>query len=220
MTPSIVSTDVDWIAREIGPDPDDRLRAMDERASQEDFPHVGPAVGGWMALLARLVDARRIFEFGSGFGYSAYWTARELPPDGEVVLTEIDEDELALAREYFEAAGFADVAQFEHGDALDVIERYDGPFDLVLIDHQKERYVAAFEAVREKVPPGGLILADNALEGPVDPATIRGLLAGDVEEASSHNRGIASYLAHVRDADGYRTGLLPLGEGVAVTRKE
>jgi predicted O-methyltransferase YrrM len=77
---------------------------VDAFADREGFPTVGAAVGGWRALLARAVDAERVFEFGSGFGYSAYWFARELPADGEVVLTEIDEDELDQAREYLEKA--------------------------------------------------------------------------------------------------------------------
>jgi len=127
---------------------------MDARADREGSLTVGPAVGGWLRLLARSIDAERVFEFGSGYGYSAYWTAPALPEDGEIVLTEIDADELDDARENLERGGFADRARFEHGDAIETVERYDGPFDLVLIDNEKHRYAEAFEAVREKVPVG------------------------------------------------------------------
>lgn len=221
MTPSIVDEDVNWLATAIAPDPDDVLRDMDARAERESFPHVGPAVGGWLALLARAVDARRVFEFGSGFGYSAYWLARELPADGEAVLTEIDADELALAEDYFERGGLADRARFEHGDAMDVVEGVEGPFDLVLVDHQKERYADAFEAIREKVAPGGVVAADNAVTaGPIDPADVRALLAGeDAPAASDASRGIAAYLDRVRTDDSFTTGLLPLGEGLSVSVK-
>jgi predicted O-methyltransferase YrrM len=165
------------------------------------------------------VNARRIFEFGSGFGYSAYWFARALPEDGEVVLTEVDEDELSDARGYFERAGLADRARFEHGDAIETVDSYDGPFDVVLIDNEKHRYAEAFEAAREKVASGGLVLADNAVTaGSIDREDVLGLLRGDDRpEASESSAGIADYLRHVRAQDDCETALLPLGEGVAVT---
>ncbi|MDS0259195.1 O-methyltransferase [Haloarcula sp. S1CR25-12] len=205
-------------ARALAPEPDAIVAEMDERADREGFPTVGPAVGAWLRMLARLTDADRVFEFGSGFGYSAYWMAPAVPEDGEIVLTEIDADELDSAREYFERGGYADRAAFEHGDALDVVERYDGPFGVVLVDNEKQRYVEAFEAVREKVPVGGVVAADNAVEAePLDFGDIRALLAGERVAASDASRGIADYLERVRDDPDFETGLLPLGEGVAVS---
>ena len=220
MSDDVVPEAVERLAGLVGPAGDEILERMDERAQTESFPHVGPEVGGWLELLARAVDARRIFEFGSGFGYSAYWFARALPPEGEVVLTEIDADELELAREYFEAGGYADRARFEHGDALDTVDRYDGPFDVVLIDNEKERYVEAFEAVREKLRPGSLVVADNAVTAGtvVNRDEVVSLVTGMETDATDGSRGIASYLDHVRSQDDLDTVLLPLGEGLAVTR--
>ncbi|ACV48268.1 MULTISPECIES: O-methyltransferase [Halomicrobium] len=205
-------------ARTLAPGRDDVIRAMDERADREGFPTVGPAVGGWLRLLARAVDAERVFEFGSGYGYSAYWVASAIPADGEIVLTEIDADELDDARENLAAGGFEDRAHFEHGDAIETVDAYDGPFDLVLIDNEKDRYAEAFEAVREKVAPGGIVAADNAIEaGPIDFEDVRALLAGDAVDATASSHGIADYLATVRDDPDFETSLLPLGEGMAVS---
>jgi predicted O-methyltransferase YrrM len=219
MSPSLVDADVNRLATAIAPSPDDVLADMHDRAERESFPHVGPAVGGWLALLARAVDARRVFEFGSGFGYSAYWIARELPAGGEVVLTEVDADELDLARDYFERGGLADRARFEHGDALETVEAVEGAVDLVLIDHQKERYVEAFEAIRDHVPAGGIVTADNAVTaGHIEPADVRALVEGrDRPDASEASRGIAAYLCRVRDDSAFTSGLLPLGEGLSVS---
>lgn len=218
--PQILPEAVTALAEVVGPEPDELVEEMDARADREKFPTVGPAVGGWLALLARVVSARRIFEFGSGFGYSAYWFARELPDDGEVVLTEVDRGELEDARAYFERAGLAGRACFEHGDAVETVADYEGPFDVVLIDNEKSRYVEAFEAVRGKVREGGLVLADNAVTaGPIDRTDVLALLRGESVDASDASRGIADYLEHVREADSFETGLLPLGEGVAVSLK-
>jgi predicted O-methyltransferase YrrM len=215
MTEQLVSEAVASIAAGVRPDRDDVLREMDERANREGFPTVGPEVGGWLTLLARTVNAERVFEFG----YSAYWFARALDADDEIILTEIDADELDAAREYFERGGVAPTAHFEHGDAIDIVERYDGPFDVVLLDNEKGRYVEAFEAVRGKLRPGSLVLADNAVAASViDSEDVAGLLAGeDRPAATDASSGIADYLAHVRADGEFSTGLLPLGEGLAVS---
>jgi predicted O-methyltransferase YrrM len=219
VTDDLIDPTVAALVRELGPEPDEILQEMDERAETEGFPTVGPAVGGWLAQLARTVDAERVFEFGSGFGYSAYWFAQALPTDGEVVLTEVDADELADAREYFERGDVAVTARFEHGDAIETIGHYDGPFDVVLVDNEKERYVEAFEAVREKMASGGLVLADNAVTaGIIDREDVLGLVRGESRpDATDASAGIAEYLRHVRAQDDCATTLLPLGEGVAVT---
>jgi predicted O-methyltransferase YrrM len=221
MQPPLVSETVDWLARTIGPEPDETIAEMDAFAAEADFPTVGPAVGGWLALLARAADAERAFEFGSGYGYSAYWVARELPADGEVVLTEIDREELDMAESYFERAGLADRARFEHGDALNVVERMDGEFDFVLLDHEMDRYVDAFEAVRDRMPSGGVVAADNAVTaGHIDPDDMRRILEGEsVRDASDGTRGTAGYLDHLRTTDDFTSGLLPLGEGLSVSIK-
>jgi predicted O-methyltransferase YrrM len=221
MTPPLVSETVDWLAQDIGPEPDELVVEMDRFAADEGFPTVGPAVGGWLALLARAADAERVFEFGSGFGYSAYWVARELPDHGEIVLTEVDPDELRMAEDYFERAGLAERARFEHGDALDVVERVDGDFDLVLLDHEMDRYVDAFEAIRDRIPDGGIVAADNAVTaGHIDPEDVRAILEGDARpDATAATRGTAAYLDRLREAEDFTSGLLPLGEGLSVSVK-
>lgn len=213
-----VHDDVAGLARAIATDRDDVIRAMDERADEDGFPTVGPAMGAWLRLLARAVDADRVFEFGSGYGYSAYWMAEALPADGEVVLTEIDEDELADAEENLAAGGYADLARFEHGDAIEIVDEYDGPFDLVLIDNEKDRYREAFAAVRSKVATGSVIVADNAIEGSsIDVSDVRALLSGELIDTDEMSEGIADYLGTVRDDPAFETSLLPLGEGAAVS---
>ena len=219
--PEILPDATAEFARAIGPEPDEIITEMDAQADTEGFPTVGPTVGGWLQLLARMVDASRVFEFGSGFGYSAYWFACALPDDGEIVLTEVDEDELDQAREYMRRGGFDDLASYELGDAIRTVENYDGPFDAVLIDNEKHRYREAFEAVRPKVPEGGVVIADNAVTaGPIDfdalSTLVRGEDPGDVNE---HTAGVADYLAAVGEDPAFETALIPLGEGIAVSHR-
>lgn len=216
---SVLPPEVASLAECLGPQSDEIIEAMHEQSAKMDFPTVGPEVGSWLSLLVGASGARRVFEFGSGFGYSGYWFARALPSDGEIVLTEVDEDELALAREFFEQAGLTDITEFEHGDAIATIDRYQGPFDIVLIDNEKQRYLEAFHAVREKLRPGSLVLADNAVTaGPIDREDVLAMLEGEhPPDPTEASRGIAEYLEHVRGRADLETSLLPLGEGVAVS---
>jgi len=202
---SLASTDRDAV-----------LEEMEERAERDGFPTVGPEVGSTLRLAARLADVDTVFELGSGYGYSAYWIAPVVGSDGTIVLTEVDEDELDAARTYFERGGYDDRAVFEHGDALETIERYDGPFDMVLLDHENDRYVEGFEAVREKVAPGGLVIADNVLHSTgMDPDDVVAYLEDGTEpDTDSSLPGIMAYYERVRTDPDFETTVLPVGEGL------
>ncbi|MFC6963872.1 O-methyltransferase [Halocatena marina] len=217
---SVVPKFVSQFATSIGPTTDSVIDEMDAYADEQGFPTVGPDVGGWLSLLARIVGAQSVFEFGSGFGYSAYWFARELPSDGEIVLTERDPVNIERAREYLDRGGYLDRVTIEQGDAIETIDRYDGPFDIVLIDNEKHRYLEAFKSIRDKVASGGLIVADNAMVADsIDFDALTDLADGYEVDTNESTQGIADYLDAVRDDSAFETALLPLGEGVAVSHK-
>lgn len=218
---SLLHTDsVDRLLSLTAPEGDDIIAEMEKQAEQSDFPTVGSEVGAFLRLCARLTGVESVFEFGSGYGYSAYWMAPELEPSGEIVLTEVDEVELSQARSYFERGGYVDRATFECGDALDVVTRYDGPFDIVLLDHENHRYVDGFDAVREKVPEGGVVIADNVLHSGTEmtPAQLEAHLSGDSSRSSGSTLdGITEYYAHVRGDPDFETTVVPVGEGLFVS---
>ena len=198
-----------------GAPPDDLLAEMDTHGHERSFPTVGPAVGRLLRTLARLVGASRIFEFGSGFGYSAAWFAEALPPDGEIVLTDFDEQNLDEAREFLSRGGYADRARFVAGDAMETFRESEGPWDVVLVDHEKTEYRAALEMLREELATPAVVVADNVLAGPADPGDIRAALEGDPPGDTA--AGIAAYIKGVRDDPAFETSLVPLGEGITVS---
>lgn len=196
------------------------LAGMEDRAERSGFPTVGPAAGRFLRLLVRAAGVSRVFECGSGFGYSAYWMATALPSDGEIVLTELDRDELADARSYFEDGGLADRARFEHGDALDLLAESDDTYDLILIDHQKEAYPAGYELARDRIRPGGIVVADNACEtASYGPADVAAALEGERSRSNVEGSvgGVAEYYRRMLADDAFETALVPLGEGLLVS---
>lgn len=216
--PPLYSDTVGRLIEWAGLTTDDVLDEMKARAECEAFPTVGPEVGRTLALCTRLSAARSALELGSGFGYSAYWIARALPADGSVVLTERDDELLVDARAYFERGGLADRAVFRQGDALELARELDGPFDLVVLDHDAADYVEGFDVVRALFAPGGALVADN-VASVGETLTPDGLLATLDGEAASdeRTRAVADFLERVRADPDFETYLLPVGEGLTVS---
>ncbi|MFB6269890.1 MAG: O-methyltransferase, partial [Halobacterium sp.] len=162
----VLDTTVSAFLDAANPEPSPLLDEMAAYGRERDFPVVGPDVGHLLRVVARLAGADRIFEFGSGFGYSAAWFLGALPADGEIVLTDYDDENLDTARDFLDRMGHGATVRYEAGDAMETFRRYDGPFDVVLVDHEKAKYVDAFEAVRPELADGGVVVADNMMAGP------------------------------------------------------
>jgi caffeoyl-CoA O-methyltransferase len=186
------------------------LLEMEAHAEERGFPIVGRNVGVTLEVLARSVGARRIMELGSGFGYSGYWHARAVGPDGEVHLTDGDPENATKAADYLERAGLADRVEFHVGDAVAELGTLDGEFDVIFCDIDKDGYPAAWRAASERLRPGGLYVCDNVLwYGRVaveDPDDTRPQYTEAVLE---HNRLIA-------DDERYVSTIVPTRDGVMV----
>jgi caffeoyl-CoA O-methyltransferase len=139
------------------------LVEMEAEGERRRFPIVGRNVGVTLEVLARSIGAHRVMELGSGFGYSAYWFARAVGPDGEVHCTDGDDANAEAGRGYLERAGFADRVTYHVGDALESFSKIDGDFDVVFCDIDKLGYPAAWRAAAERIRVGGLYLCDNTL---------------------------------------------------------
>jgi caffeoyl-CoA O-methyltransferase len=197
---------------------EERLRRFDEpvllemeaHAEERGFPIVGRNVGVTLEVLARSVEAKRIMELGSGFGYSAYWHARAVGPDGEVHLTDGAPENATKAVDHLKRAGLADRVEFHVGDAVTEMARLEGDFDVVFCDIDKDGYPAAWRAASERVRRGGLYVCDNVLwYGRVaveDPEDARPRYTEAVLE---HNRLIA-------DDERFVSTIVPTRDGVMV----
>lgn len=186
------------------------LREMETYADQHGFPIVGRAVGRYLELAARSIGARRVMELGSGYGYSAYWFARAVGPDGEVVCTDGDAGNAARAERHLRDAGLWDRVRYRVGDALTGFAAEDGEFDIVYCDVDKLGYPDCWRAARDRVRPGGLWICDNVIwSGHVATGTDREGLPGWTAAIQQHNRLVA-------EDDRYVGSLVPIRDGVMV----
>lgn len=159
----IIDPSIERYIFSLGEPADPIRREMEDLAAERRFPIVGPHVGQILALLARASGARRVLELGSGFGYSALWLARAMPPGGEVHCTETAEENRELALDFLGRAGVMDRVRFHLGDAREVMSRLEGPFDIVFNDIDKEQYPAVVGPTVALLRPGGLFVTDNVL---------------------------------------------------------
>jgi len=142
--------------------------------------NVGPEGGALLAWLVRLLNARRVLEIGTSNGVSTIWMARALrETGGELITLEVDARKVELARTNLERAGLADLVTIVEGPALTSLEALGGPFDLVFIDADKPKYPDYLRAVRDKLRPGALIVADNVSEDNETSRPYRELVAAD-----------------------------------------
>jgi predicted O-methyltransferase YrrM len=183
------------------------LAEMGRVGVERQFPIIGPLVGRLCEQLARSIGAKSVFEMGSGFGYSTMWFARAVGPKGRVVHTELDPAKQKEASDWLTKAGLAKPVEFRTGNAIDLLRKDAGPYDVIFIDIDKEGYPDAWMLACERVRVGGLILTDNVLwHGKV--------LERGGDEAT---RGVKAYTkAALADAR-FLTTILPLRDGVAIS---
>jgi len=123
----------------------------------------GHLQGRILKMLVRLHRPGRVLEIGTYTGYATLCLAEALPEDGEIHTIEKDDEMESFIREQFAASHLEDKIRLHIGDALEIIPRLEGKFDMVFIDADKRLYCEYYDLVFDKVNSGGVILIDNTL---------------------------------------------------------
>jgi len=182
---------------------------------QQGLPLVDAEVGGLLRVLATAVGATRILEIGTAIGYSGIWLAAALPANGTLVTMERDRTRAAQARENFVQAGVADRVTVMIGDALLMLAKVAGPFDLIFQDGDKRMYLPMLDRLVELVRPGGLIVTDNVLwDGEVVPGFI-----AEATRKAEDTRAITEYNERLSRHPRLMTSIVPIRDGVAISVK-
>jgi caffeoyl-CoA O-methyltransferase len=187
------------------------LKAMERYAAKREVPIVGPACGRVLYQLARLVRARRVFEMGSAIGYSTLWLARAVGPHGTVFYTDGDPANARRAEAYLRRAGMLGRVRIQVGDALDVLRRTEGQFDLIFNDVLKDQYPDVFRTAPRRVRLGGLFITDNVLWS--------GRVARPAPLGDARTRAVQKFNRLVYGSPQLFTTLIPLRDGMAVCER-
>jgi predicted O-methyltransferase YrrM len=203
--------DVDEYLYKMLPKRDEVLTEVEDYAAQNRIPIIGPAVARMLALFVQVSGAKRIFEMGSAIGYSTIWLARAAGPKGKVVYTDGDPEKARRATDYFRRAGVAKRIEIRVGNALELVKKAPGTFDLIFNDVDKHQYPDALHAALPKLRRGGLFITDNTL------------WSGKAARPAAHDdvdtQGVQEFNRLVYDSKKIYPVLIPLRDGVTVCQK-
>jgi caffeoyl-CoA O-methyltransferase len=199
---------------------DAELAQARERAAAASLPRMemNPLDARHLEVLVRVSGARKVVEIGTLGGYSGLCIARALPPGGRLHTCEIDARRAAVARETFVRAGLTEVVEIHEGPAhaslAQLVERGEGPFDLVFVDADKTRYPEYLAWAEEHLRVGGTLVADNVFAW--------GLVLQERIENPDHAlvaKAMRAFNTHLASSPRWRATFLPTGEGLAVAVK-
>ena len=210
MSVQIVNSDVEDYMRALLAERDEPvILEMEKLAEERNFPIVNRHVGVTLEILARAIGTRRVFELGSGYGYSAYWFARAVGPKGEVQCTDGDSKNAKTAERFLTRAGLWSRIKFHVSDAVTALNETTGEFDIVYNDVDKHGYPDAWRASRERVRVGGFYICDNVL------------WSGRVVERDEKSdprptwtRAIKKHNEMISSDSDYLSSILPIRDGV------
>lgn len=182
---------------------------MESRAKETGFPIIGPAAGWFCYQIARLLGARRIFELGSGYGYSTAWFARAVRENGGGTVHHVvwDEELSRDARAYLDRLGHGGFVAYTVGEAVEALREAGGTFDLIFNDIDKKAYPESLPVIQEKLRPGGVLIVDNVLwSGRIF----------DADDMSPETGAIRSLTERLTSSAEWITTIVPIRDGLLV----
>lgn len=193
------------------------LQALREETAQmtESRMQISREQGQFMSLIVKLINAKRIIEVGVFTGYSSLCMAKELPDDGHIIACDVSEQWTNIAKRYWAEAGVTDKIDLRLAPANETLATlresgYDGQFDLVFIDADKENYLTYYEQCLALLRPGGLMLVDNTL------------WSGKVADPNNNDEptiGVRQFNDLVANDSRVMSSLLTISDGVTLVYK-
>ncbi len=205
----IVNPEIETYLKELSPVEDPIIQEMETLAEQLDFPIIGSLVGKFLYQITKISKAKKIFELGSGFGYSAYWFSKALENEGYVFCTEISEDNHKIALNFLKKSEYFNNIKFEVGDGLSILKQQKENFDIILNDIDKEYYPDVIEIAAKKLSPGGLLITDNML-------WFGRVLSNDKTPSTI---GVKKFTEIILSRKDFITTIIPIRDGISISLK-
>jgi len=192
------------------------LENLEEKARKAFVPVIRREMQSFLKVMLRMKQPYRILEVGTAVGFSAILMAEYGPEECEITTIENYEKRIPLARENFQASGYAEKIRLIEGDASDVLKTLEEPYDFIFMDAAKGQYIHFLPEVLRLMRPGAVLISDNVLQ------------EGDIIEShfivERRNRTIykrmREYLYELKHNDELLTAIVPLGDGVTVSIKK
>lgn len=203
------------------------LRALREKTAEEPdaIMQIPPEQGQFMALLVKLIGAKKTLEVGTYTGYSTLSVALATPDDGVTDTCDINEEWANIGKRYWKQAGVENKIHLHLGPAVDTLDsllsnRRKNSYDFVFIDADKINYDMYYEKSLKLMRAGGLMAIDNVFlfGSVVDPE----LLDDDLKIRISDDdiSAMRSLNTKIQQDDRVDMSMLPIADGLTLVRKK
>jgi predicted O-methyltransferase YrrM len=206
---TLIVRDLAYLTR-LHREPPPLLLELEQHGLREGIPVVDRAAGRLLSVLVHCMQANRILELGTAYGYSTLWMALALPPAGKIWTIDPDMERTEIAASYFRRAGVEDRIEIINQPALEVLEPFpQRNLDIVFIDAVKSEYEDYLEAVVPMLKRSGIVVVDNLLWGGRAAAA-----PGASDDADT--KGIRSFNKAFLNHPELDATILPIGDGIGI----
>lgn len=172
----------------------------------------GHIQGKFLEMVCHMLQPKRILEIGTFTGYSTIAMAQGLSNSALIYTIEVNKEMENFIREFLDKSGMESKVRLMMGNALEIIPTLDETFDLVFIDADKEQYVDYYKLSKEKLRPGGFILADNVIWS--------GKVLKSSSKADKETQGIKDFNEYVKNDPDVEQVMLSIRDGLLLIRKK
>ncbi len=194
---------------------DPLLMEMEEYARSRHIPVIQRESARLLEVLCTLSKPKKILEIGTAIGYSSIQLARVIPEPGFLDTIELDEDRADEADGYIRRAGLDRIVRVLRGDAAQVLQCLEHPYDLIFLDAAKGQYLEFLPQCLRLLNSGGVLVSDNIL--------YRGMVAKEGFIEHKHRTitvRLKAYIDALMSNEALLTSIIPIGDGMAVSIKK
>ncbi|MFW2488414.1 O-methyltransferase [Clostridium chromiireducens] len=196
------------------PDRNGILKEIEDFARENHVPIVQKETGVFLEFMTSMKKPKRILELGTAIGFSSILMYQSSGTEPEIITIERDKNMIELANSNLEKFELSHKIKIEEGDCLEVLERLEEPFDLIFMDAGKGHYNHFLPHCLRLLKNDGIIIADNVL--------FRGMVASQElvkRRKITIVKRMRTYLELVTQDENLITSVIPMGDGIAVTKR-
>lgn len=186
---------------------------IEEFAHQTNVPIIRKEMESFLRVLIEIKKPKRILELGTAIGYSAILMANTMSEDCRITTIENYDKRIPIARDNFKRAGVEEKVELLEGDALEILQKINEPYDFVFMDAAKAQYLVYLKEIMRLLPVGGILIADNVLQ---DGELVESRYAVERRNRTIHCR-MREYLYEVKNMKELETTIIPIGDGITLS---
>lgn len=189
------------------------LMQIEKDAREHYVPIVRKETKELLKILVLMKQPRHILEVGTAVGYSALYMNQYQPEDGKITTIERNEKRIQKAKQNFATCKKEDRIILLEGDAMDILQKLDGSYDMIFVDASKGQYIHFLDELLRLIPIGGVLISDNVLQ---DGDVVKSRYAIERRNRTIHKR-MREYLHQITHMEEFETVVLPIGDGVTIS---